>query len=73
MQRARKVQRFFSQPFYVATQFTGLEGKTVPIAETIESFEKLIDGDLDDIPEQAFFNAGGIDDVLAAAKRLSEA
>ncbi|HUG86552.1 MAG TPA: F0F1 ATP synthase subunit beta [Euzebya sp.] len=73
VQRARKVQRFFSQPFYVATQFTGLEGKTVPIAETIESFEKLIDGELDDIPEQAFFNAGGIDDVLAAAKRLSEA
>ncbi|CAN5498332.1 F0F1 ATP synthase subunit beta [soil metagenome] len=72
VQRARKVQRFFSQPFYVATQFTGLEGKTVPIAETIESFEKLIDGELDDIPEQAFFNAGGIDDVLAAAKRLSE-
>ena len=73
VQRARKVQRFFSQPFYVAQQFTGLEGKTVPIAETIESFEKLVDGELDDIPEQAFFNAGGIDDVLANAKRLSEA
>jgi F-type H+-transporting ATPase subunit beta len=72
VQRARKVQRFFSQPFYVATQFTGLEGKTVPIADTIESFEKLIDGELDDIPEQAFFNAGGIDDVLANAKRLAE-
>jgi F-type H+/Na+-transporting ATPase subunit beta len=72
VQRARKVQRFFSQPFYVARQFTGLEGKTVPIAETIESFEKLIDGELDDIPEQAFFNAGGIDDVLANAKRLQE-
>jgi F-type H+/Na+-transporting ATPase subunit beta len=73
VQRARKVQRFFSQPFYVARQFTGLEGKTVPIAETIESFEKLIDGELDDIPEQAFFNAGGIDDVLANAKRLKDA
>jgi F-type H+/Na+-transporting ATPase subunit beta len=73
VQRARKVQRFFSQPFYVATQFTGLEGKTVPIADTIESFEKLIDGELDDIPEQAFFNAGGIDDVLAAAKKLEDA
>jgi F-type H+-transporting ATPase subunit beta len=73
VQRARKVQRFFSQPFYVARQFTGLEGKTVPIAETIESFEKLIDGELDHIPEQAFFNAGGIDDVLANAKRLEDA
>jgi F-type H+/Na+-transporting ATPase subunit beta len=62
VQRARKVQRFFSQPFYVAEQFTGLEGKTVPLAETIESFEKLIDGELDHMPEQAFFNAGGIDD-----------
>ncbi|MEE8599710.1 F0F1 ATP synthase subunit beta [Euzebya tangerina] len=73
VQRARKVQRFFSQPFYVAKQFTGVDGKTVPIEETVESFEKLIDGELDDIPEQAFFNAGGIDDVLANAKKLSEA
>ncbi len=72
VQRARKVQRFFSQPFYVAKQFTGVDGVTVPIQETVESFEKLIDGELDHIPEQAFFNAGGIDDVLANADRLSK-
>ena len=73
VQRARKVQRFFSQPFYVAKQFTGVDGVTVPIADTVESFEKLIDGELDHIPEQAFFNAGGIDDVLANAKKLEDA
>lgn len=72
VQRARKVQRFFSQPFYVAKQFTGIEGKTVPIEETIEAFEKLIDGELDDIPEQAFFNCGGLDDVMANAKKLKD-
>ncbi|WP_370325712.1 F0F1 ATP synthase subunit beta [Euzebya sp.] len=72
VQRARKVQRFFSQPFYVAEQFTGLPGVTVPIEETVESFEKLIDGELDHIPEQAFFNCGGIEDVLANAKRIEE-
>ncbi|MGI9017459.1 MAG: F0F1 ATP synthase subunit beta [Euzebya sp.] len=73
VQRARKVQRFFGQPFYVAKQFTGLEGKTVPIAETVEAFEKLIDGEFDDIPEQAFLNCGGLDDVMANAKRLEDA
>jgi F-type H+-transporting ATPase subunit beta len=72
VQRARKVQRFFSQPFYVAEQFTGLPGKNVPLAETIESFEALVDGQFDDVPEQAFFNVGGIDEVQAKAKQLSE-
>src|SRR2546422_11057784 len=68
--RARKVQRFLSQPFFVATQFTGLPGRYVPIDETVESFGKLIDGELDHIPEQAFYNKGGLDEVVAAAKEL---
>jgi F-type H+-transporting ATPase subunit beta len=72
VQRARKVQRFFSQPFYVAEQFTGLPGKTVPLEETISSFEALIDGEFDDLPEQAFFNVGGIEEAQAKAKQLSE-
>jgi F-type H+-transporting ATPase subunit beta len=73
VQRARKVQRFFGQPFYVAKQFTGLEGKTVPIEETVEAFEKLIEGEFDDIPEQAFLNCGGLDDVMENAKKLDAA
>ena len=68
--RARKIQRFLSQPFFVGETFTGLEGIYVPIAETIESFEKLVDGELDDIPEQAFFNVGGVESVLEKAKSL---
>ena len=66
--RARKVQRFLSQPFFVATQFTGLDGKYVPIAETIRGFKAIIDGEMDDYPENAFFNVGTIDDVIAKAK-----
>jgi F-type H+/Na+-transporting ATPase subunit beta len=73
VQRARKVQRFFSQPFYVAEQFTGQPGKTVALQETIESFEGLVNGDFDDLPEQAFFNVGGIEEAQAKAKRLREA
>ena len=61
--RARKVQRFLSQPFSVAVQFTGLEGKYVPIAETIRAFREILDGKLDDVPESYFLNAGTIDDV----------
>ncbi len=72
VQRARKIQRFFSQPFYVAEQFTGLAGITVPVEETVESFEALIDGDADDLPEQAFFNVGNLEDARAKAKRLKE-
>ncbi len=72
VQRARKVQRFFSQPFYVAEQFTGLPGKTVPVAETVESFEALIEGEFDDLPEQAFYNVGGIEEAQAKAKQLAE-
>ena len=68
--RARKIQRFLSQPFFVGKTFTGLDGIYVPIADTIESFEKLVDGELDDIPEQAFFNVGGVESVLEKAKSL---
>jgi F-type H+-transporting ATPase subunit beta len=68
--RARRIQRFLSQPFFVAEIFTGAKGKYVPIAETIESFEAIVRGDLDGVPEQAFLNSGGIDDVLARAKEM---
>jgi F-type H+-transporting ATPase subunit beta len=63
--RARKVQRFLSQPFSVAVQFTGLEGKYVPISETIRGFREILDGKLDDVPESYFLNAGSIDEVRA--------
>ena len=63
--RARKVQRFLSQPFFVAEQFTGLPGKYVPISETIRGFQEILDGKHDDIPESCFLNAGTIDDVIA--------
>ena len=68
--RARRLQRFLSQPFFVAEKFTGVPGKYVPIDETVESFAKLVEGELDHIPEQAFYNKGGIEDVQAAAKEL---
>src|SRR5499425_1817311 len=68
--RARKVQRFFSQPFFVAAQFTGLEGKLVPLEETIRGFREIVDGKHDDIPEQAFFLKGAIDEVVEAAKKM---
>ena len=70
--RARKIQRFLSQPFFVGEVFTGLPGIFVPIEETIESFEALVDGELDEVPEQAFFNVGGAESVLAKAKALQE-
>ena len=63
--RARKIQRFLSQPFHVAEQFTGLSGKYVPLSETIRSFKEILDGKHDDIPESYFLNAGSIDDVVA--------
>ena len=66
--RARKIQRFLSQPFHVATQFTGLEGRYVPIGETIQGFKEILEGKHDDIPEGYFLNAGNIDDVLARVK-----
>ncbi len=69
--RARKVQRFLSQPFSVAEQFTGTPGRYVPIRETVESFKEVIEGNLDDIPEQAFYMVGNLDEVRAKAKELA--
>ncbi len=66
--RARKVQRFLSQPFFVATQFTGLDGKYVPIAETLRGFKEILEGKHDDVPESYFLNAGSIDEVRARMK-----
>ena len=68
--RARKVQRFLSQPFHVAEQFTGTPGKYVPIKETIAAFKEVIDGNLDDVPEQAFYMVGNLDEVHEKAKQL---
>src|SRR6266566_6911083 len=69
--RARKIQRFLSQPFFVGTQFTGIEGIYVPVSETIESFGQLVNGELDDLPEQAFFNVGNAESAREKAKTLS--
>lgn len=66
--RARKIQRFLSQPFFVAGQFTGLEGRYVPLADTIQGFKEILEGKHDDIPESYFLNAGSMDDVLARVK-----
>jgi len=66
--RARKVQRFLSQPFFVAEQFTGYDGRYVPLSETIQGFKEILDGKHDDVPEGYFLNAGNIDDVLARVK-----
>ena len=71
--RARRVQRFLSQPFTVAEQFTGLKGVMVPIEETIKGFNAILDGEVDDLPEQAFINVGTIEDAKEKAKRLLEA
>ncbi len=70
--RARKIQRFLSQPFFVGEVFTGLKGIYVPVDETVESFEAVAGGELDEVPEQAFFNVGGVESVLAKAKTLEE-
>jgi F-type H+-transporting ATPase subunit beta len=69
--RARKIQRFLSQPMYVAEVFTGIPGVTVPVEETVRSFEALLGGELDDVPEQAFLNVGGVEDVHKKAKEFS--
>jgi F-type H+-transporting ATPase subunit beta len=71
--RARRIQRFLSQPFAVAQAFTGIEGKYVKLEDTISSFERVVNGELDDLPEQAFFMAGGIDEVIEAARKLEAA
>ena len=70
--RARKVQRFLSQPFSVASQFTGIDGKYVPIEETVRGFKEILEGKHDDVPESAFLFVGGIDEVLEKAKAVAE-
>ena len=71
--RARKIQRFLSQPFSVAEQFTGMEGKYVPIKETIRGFKEIIEGKHDDLPESAFLFVGTIDEAVAKAKKGEQA
>ncbi len=70
--RARKIQRFLSQPFFVAEVFTSIPGIYVPIEETVQSFEALVDGELDEVPEQAFLNVGNVESVLAKSKQLQD-
>jgi len=69
--RARRIQRFLSQPFHVAEQFTGFPGKYVKLDETIASFERVLSGEFDHLPEQAFYMQGGIEDVVARAQELA--
>jgi F-type H+-transporting ATPase subunit beta len=71
--RARKIQRFLSQPMYVAETFTGMEGRYVPVKETVRGFKEILDGNHDALPEQAFFMAGTIDDVVEKARELEAA
>lgn len=71
--RARKIERFFSQPFFVAQQFTGRDGRYVPLRETVRSFREILDGKHDDIPEQAFMMAGDINEVVESAKQMAQA
>jgi F-type H+-transporting ATPase subunit beta len=70
--RARKIRNFLSQPFHVAEQFTGIAGKYVPLAETIKGFKMIVSGDLDDLPEQAFYMVGPIEEAVEAAKKLQQ-
>jgi F-type H+-transporting ATPase subunit beta len=70
--RARKIQRFLSQPFFVAAQFTGTEGKFVSVPDTVRGFKEILDGKHDDLPEQAFYMVGGIEEVIEKARKLSE-
>ncbi|MCJ7501763.1 MAG: F0F1 ATP synthase subunit beta, partial [Acidobacteriia bacterium] len=71
--RARRIQRFLSQPFFVAQQFTGLEGKYVKLEDTVRSFKELVEGKHDDVPEQAFYMVGTMDEALEKAERLKTA
>ena len=69
--RARRIQKFLSQPFFVASQFTGRDGKYVTLKDTVRGFKMLVDGELDDLPEQAFYMAGGIDEVIERSKAMA--
>jgi F-type H+-transporting ATPase subunit beta len=68
--RARKIQRFLSQPFHVAETFTGIQGVYVPLTETIKGFKAIIDGEMDEYPEAAFFNVGTVEDVKKKAESM---
>jgi F-type H+-transporting ATPase subunit beta len=68
--RARKIQRFLSQPFFVAEVFTGSSGKYVPLKDTISGFKAIVDGEYDDLPEQAFYMVGNIEEAVERAKRM---
>lgn len=70
--RARRIQRFLSQPTYVAEKFTGIPGVYVPLSETIRGFKAIISGEMDDLPEAAFYNVGTIDDAIKKAEKLEE-
>jgi F-type H+-transporting ATPase subunit beta len=70
--RARKIERFFSQPFFVAERFTGIEGRYVPLKDTVRGFREILDGKCDDLPEQAFMMAGTIEDVREKADRIAK-
>lgn len=70
--RARKIERFLSQPFFVAEVFTGSPGKYVTLEETIEGFKRILSGELDDLPEQAFYLVGNIEEAIAKGKKLKE-
>ena len=70
MARARKIQRFLSQPFHVAEQFTGSPGRYVKVADTVKGFKEIVEGKYDDIPEQAFYMKGTIEEVLEAAEKM---
>jgi len=69
--RARRIQRFLSQPMFVAEQFTGRPGRYVPIRETVRGFKMILEGQLDDIPEQAFYMAGTIDEVIESGRKMA--
>jgi F-type H+-transporting ATPase subunit beta len=72
VQRARKIQRFLSQPFHVAEVFTGISGKFVQVEDTVKSFKAVVDGEYDHLPESAFYMVGGIDEAVAKAKKMAD-
>jgi F-type H+-transporting ATPase subunit beta len=69
--RARRIERFLSQPFFVAQEFTNRPGKFVELKDTIEGFKRIVEGEFDHLPEQAFYMCGGIDEVIANAKKMA--
>ena len=73
VRRARRLQKFLSQPFFVAEAYTGMEGRYVPVDETVRAFRRICDGQYDDVPEQAFFMVGTIDEALEKAETLPKA